>query len=125
MAKMRTKLPRTLSPAVTPQRAARVYRLLLLLSSGPQDRERLTRRLRLDVRGFYRDLELLRTAGIEVTLTSGCYSLEGKVKDSVARLPLPDPHLTLGEALQLAKGRGPAPRKLRNMIGAIIRQRTV
>ena len=63
---------RTTSPAGTPSTAAhsgltaeriiRLYRLLRLLKA-PEKREALTRRLRVDVRGFYRDLESLRTPG--------------------------------------------------------------
>jgi hypothetical protein len=106
--------------AVTPERAARLYRLLRILAAGPQKREALVRRLRLDVRGFYRDLELLRTAGIEVPLQNRRYSLEEDADVAVARLPFPDPHLTLGEANALAKGRSKAHRKLREQIGQIV-----
>src|SRR5207253_231940 len=51
---------------LTPQRAARLYKLLILLGEGPQTRQFLLRRLKLDIRGFYRDLESLRALGIEV-----------------------------------------------------------
>ena len=51
--------------SLTSLRAARLYRLLTLLGTGPQTRGFLLRRLKLDVRGFYRDLEetALRAAG--------------------------------------------------------------
>ena len=52
------------SKPVTADRAARLYRLLQLLSRGPQPRATLIRRLRLNIRGFYRDLDLLRKAGV-------------------------------------------------------------
>jgi hypothetical protein len=39
----------------------------------------------------------------------------------VARLPFPDPVLTLGEAQQLAKGRSPAARKLKQQIDRIVK----
>src|SRR4051812_33616626 len=90
------------SKAVTPDRAARLYRLISLLGGAPQSRSVLIRKLRLDVRGFYRDLELLRTAGIEVPLSSGKYALAGELDDAIALLPFPDPRLTLGEAVQIA-----------------------
>jgi len=41
-------------------RAARLYRLLSMLGRGPQTRVALIRRLRLGLRGYYRDLEVLR-----------------------------------------------------------------
>lgn len=106
--------------AVTAERAARLYRLLRLLAAGPQTRGTLTRRLRLDVRGFYRDLELLRSAGIDLPLVNRRYTLAEDVDDAVARLPFPDPHLTLGEARQLAKGRTKAHQKLKAQVSQII-----
>jgi predicted DNA-binding transcriptional regulator YafY len=105
--------------AVTFERAARLYRLLGLLSRGPQRRDLLVRRLGLGVRGFYRDLDVLRKAGIVVTLESGRYILQGPASVAMARLPFPDPTLTLGEALELAKGRTPAHRKLAEQVKAI------
>jgi hypothetical protein len=120
MAKKRSTRPSPASRTVTAERAARLCRLLKLLATGPQTRSALTRRLRLDVRGFYRDLELLREAGIELTLARHRYALEGKADDAIARLPFPDPRLTLGEAQQLAKGRTLAHRKLKGQIDEII-----
>ncbi len=119
MAKKSSGPPET-PRAVTPERAARLYRLLHLLGSGPQTRAALARRLKLDVRGFYRDLELLRGAGIVVQFDGRHYSLQGAAAVAVARLPFPDPHLTLGEAQQLAKGRTKAHQKLKAQIAAII-----
>ncbi len=106
--------------AVTPERAARLHRLLRLLAAGPQKRETLTRRLKLDVRGFYRDLVVLREAGIAVSLEKGRYRLDEDADEAIARLPFPDPHLTLGEAIQLARGRSKAHRKLKDSIAAIV-----
>ena len=106
--------------AVTAERAARLYKLLKLLGSGPRTRTFLTRQLRLDIRGFYRDLELLRSAGIDVPLVEGRYSLSDAVGQSVARLPFPDPHLTLREAQDLAKGRSASHTKLKKQIAAIM-----
>src|SRR5437773_7449804 len=56
------------SPSVTRDRAARLCRLLRLLGTGSQTRANLLRRLDLDVRGFYRDLETLRKFDITVEL---------------------------------------------------------
>ena len=119
MAKQGKKTSPLLSRTVSAERAERLYRLLQLLGSGPQTRAGMTRRLRLDVRGFYRDLELLRSAGIVVPLRNRRYTLEGGLAAAKSRLPFPDPHLTLGEARQLAKGRTPAHRKLKQQIALI------
>jgi predicted DNA-binding transcriptional regulator YafY len=106
--------------AVSAERAERLYRLLQLLGTGPQSRASLIRRLRLDLRGFYRDLKLLRAAGIAVGLRNRRYTLEELVTAATSRLPFPDPHLSLGEATQLAKGRTAAHRKLKEQIAFII-----
>src|SRR5262245_6225528 len=109
MAKKQNKSP----GAVTSERAARLCRLLRLLDKGPQTRAALMKRLKLDVRGFYRDLESLRNAGIDVVLEKHRYRLGDDAEEAIARLPFPDPHLTLGEALQLAKGRTKSHRKIK------------
>jgi predicted DNA-binding transcriptional regulator YafY len=121
MARKRKKRTRLVSRTVSAERAARLYRLLKLLGDGSQTRMALTRSLRLDVRGFYRDLELLRAAGISVPLTNRRYGLAGTVEAATAKLPFPDPHLVLGEAIQLAKGRGPVHRKLKSQLRQIIK----
>jgi hypothetical protein len=120
MAKKRSIAPASASGAVTPERAARLYRLLRILAAGPQKREALIRKLRLDVRGFYRDLELLRAAGIEVPLQDRRYSLEEDADAAVSRLPFPDPHFSLGEVQLLARGRSKAHRKLKELIAQVI-----
>jgi predicted DNA-binding transcriptional regulator YafY len=119
MAKKRTKDLPAAARAVTLDRAARLYRLLLILSASARTRPALMQRLRLDIRGFYRDLELLRSAGIALPLIRGRYYLEEGLDKVLPRLPFPDPGLTLGEAMQLAKGRSRAHEKLRKQIARI------
>jgi hypothetical protein len=128
MAKKRTArrqppppVPAAERSAVTAERFSRLYRLVQYLAAGPKPRARLTHHLGIDVRGFYRDLELLRAAGIVVALDEGQYRLQGPAEEALARLPFPDPHLTLGEARQLALGRSAAHRHLRDHIGRVVR----
>jgi predicted DNA-binding transcriptional regulator YafY len=123
MAKKRSSLTPSPSKTVTPDRAARLYRLLRLLGTGPQTREALMRRLRLDVRGFYRDLEVLREAGIDIQLRDRRYTLENDEAEALSRLPFPDPHLNLGEAVELSKGRTASHRKLKQQINQIVEKR--
>jgi hypothetical protein len=104
---------------VTAERAARLYRLIRIVSQKPQTREMLRKRLRLDLRGFYRDLELLRESGIELPLVKRRYVLSEPMDQVLPQLPFPDPRLTLGDAVALAKGRTKAHRKLREIISAI------
>jgi hypothetical protein len=109
------------SLTLTAQRAARFYRLLTLLGDGPQTRQQLLRRLKIDVRGFYRDLETLKQLGIEVsTGDDNRYSLLGDLDDAMARLPFPDPGLNFRDVQQLAKGDTAAHRKLKQRINSIL-----
>jgi predicted DNA-binding transcriptional regulator YafY len=119
MAKKQSPTPRAAGVGVTPERFRRLYRLLGLLGEGAETRSTLLRRLHLDVRGFYRDLEALRAAGVPIEVARGRYSLAESAEAARDRLPFPDPHLTLSEARQVAKGRGAAHRKLRGQIGAL------
>jgi hypothetical protein len=119
MAKKPSTASQALVKTVTAERAGRLYQLLKLVGAKPRTRDELRRRLRLDIRGFYRDLELLRTAGIELVLVKRRYVLQEPVAEVLARLPFPDPRLTLGEAMQLARGRTKAHRKLKEQIAAI------
>jgi predicted DNA-binding transcriptional regulator YafY len=123
MAKQRGVPSAPPAKVVTSERAARLYRLLKFLGARPRTREAVAAHLGLGVRGFYRDLELLRHSGIEVPLVDRRYTLRGNVEEALARLPLPDPHLTLGEALELAKGRGRAHRKLKAQLALIVGRR--
>jgi hypothetical protein len=121
MASKRSAARRPETQAVTADRAARLYKLLRLLAIGPKKRDVLTKKLKLDVRGFYRDLDLLHRAGIAVALAQQRYTLEDDADDAIALLPFPDPRLTLGEARQLAKGRTKAHRKLQEQMGRIVK----
>lgn len=104
---------------VTPERAQRLFRLLNLLGQGPQSRLAITRKLRLAIRGFYRDLEVLHKVGISIKLASGRYHLESDLAASLEKLPFPDPALTLGEARLLARGRSTVHRKIKSMVDRI------
>src|SRR5713226_9441330 len=120
MAKKARLAPNAEQTAVTVERAARLYRLLHLLAESAPNRATLMRRLKLDVRGFYRDLELLRASGIVVEAQARRYRLVTSLDEALSRLPLPDPRLTLGECFVLARGRNPAHRKLREHLNRIM-----
>ena len=121
MAKKRK--PALSAAGVTPERFIRLFRMVKLLAGSAQTREALARRLKLDVRGFYRDLDLLRSSGVSVTLAAGRYTLEQDPDDALGLLPFPDPHLTLGAAKTLAKGRSPIHRTLAKTIARIVPSR--
>ena len=122
--KKRTVLPQAALAAaeragVTQERFARLVELLHLLADKPLTREVLTRRLKIDVRGFYRDLGLVRAAGVDVELADSRYHLGHSLEESLGMLPFPDPHLTLSEARLLAKGRTATHRKLHELLEQI------
>ena len=119
MAAKRSNRSYTAAGAVTSERAARLCRLVELLGKGPLSRDDVMRRLRIDIRSFYRDLEVLRGCGITLPLQGGRYHLKRPLADALGRLPFPDPLLNLAEATQLAKGTTPAHQKLRKLIGKI------
>lgn len=106
--------------SLTRDRAARLVRLLQQLAQGPQSRAALLRRLRLGVRGFYRDLQVLRSVGIAVDLQRGKYSLLLEPATALDQLPFPDPGLTLGEARDLARGRTAGHRKIKAQFESIL-----
>jgi HTH domain len=123
MGKQRPSRPAAAPPeraAVTAERFVRLYRLVRLLAKARQTREGLARKLNVDVRGFYRDLDLLRKAGVPIALSQGRYTLSESVEPALARLPFPDPHLTLGDARLLAKGRTKTHQYLKAQINAIL-----
>lgn len=108
--------------SLTSLRAARLYRLLTLLGTGPQTRSALLRRLKIDVRGFYRDLETLDLLGITVETIGEDpkYALDGAVDDALAKLPFPDPGLNVRDALQLSNGSTAAHRKLKQRVNSFL-----
>jgi predicted DNA-binding transcriptional regulator YafY len=111
------------SSSVSLERAARLHRLVEFLGGGPRTRQIILKKLKIDIRTFYRDLELLRDCKIEVSLEARKYALVMFAKDALLMLPFPDPCLTLGEAQQLAKGRSKIHQKLRDLLKQIVKTR--
>ena len=109
---------------LTAPRAARLYKLLALLGDGPQIRRALLLRMKVDVRGFYRDLEFLRGLRIDISLgPDNRYSLPIPLDDALARLPFPDPGLSVRDVLQLCNGSTSAHRKLKQSVATILQSR--
>jgi hypothetical protein len=123
MAKKIVQRPRGRSRSVTAARVARLYRFIRLLADGPVARSVLLRRLGLNQRGFYRDIELLRAVGVRVQPNEGRYTLVPAFDSAVDLLPFPDPRLSLGEAQRLAKGPTAAHRALRERVQQITKSK--
>src|SRR5260370_40499322 len=104
MARARTIARQTQAGGITVERAARLYRILAALRSGPKTRAELLAHLQMDVRGYYRDLEKLRELGVSFALRDRKYRLAMPFAEAMSRLPFPDPQLNVREAMELAKG---------------------
>ena len=118
---MGRKKPTPAPITLTAQRAARLYKLLALLGEGPLTRRSLLSRLKIDVRGFYRDLEALRGFRIEIGLgLDNRYALPLKLDEALARLPYPDPGLSVRDVLQLCNGSTAAHRKLKQSVSSFL-----
>ena len=118
---MMAKKNTTGAAALTPSRLERLYKLLTLIAAQARSRDLLSKRLKIDVRGFYRDIEYLRSLDIEIGNENDRYYLVGNLDDALSQLPFPDPGLSLQEALLLARGRTEAHRRLRTRIDHLIR----
>ena len=105
---------------ITAERAARLYKLLTILSDGPQGRGPLLKKLKLNARGFYRELELLRNRGVSVDPVGAKYHLVGDLDAALAKLPVPDLKLSVREALVLAKGPTAAHRRLQSQLSTLL-----
>jgi biotin operon repressor len=105
---------------ITRDRAVRVCKMLTLLSDGPKRRETLIKKLKLNERGFYRELELLRAHGITVDPDGSRYHLLCDLDSALAKLPVPDLKLNIREALILAKGPTSAHRKLQSHLNHLL-----
>ncbi len=118
---MGRKKPTPAPITLTAQRAARLYKLLALLGEGPLTRRSLLSRLKIDVRGFYRDLVALRGFRIEIGLgLDNRYALPLKLDEALARLPYPDPGLSVRDVLQLCNGSTAAHRKLKQSVNSFL-----
>lgn len=115
------KTPVVPASSVSLERAARLYRLVEYLGAGARTRAQILSKLRIDIRTFYRDLELLRDSSIEVALDNRKYSLVLSAPDALVALPFPDPCLTLGEAQQISRGRSRIHQKIRDLLKQIVK----
>ena len=110
---MPTTRPDDDMPTLTASRVTRLFTFLNLVAGTPRMRSVILKKLKIDVRSFYRDLEVLRTLDIVITTEGERYSLTTPLSDALARLPFPDPCLSFQEALTLANGRTDAHKKLK------------
>jgi hypothetical protein len=78
--------------------------------------------LRIGLRTFYRELELLKRCGVKVRQRSKLYFLLPTAEEAEGRLPLPDPELSFAEMVELARCDCPAGRRLADLLAAMFKQ---
>ena len=107
---------------ITLQRAARLHRLVRFLAAAPRSRPAILSELRIGLRTFYRELELLKRCGVKVRFRSKVYTLSATVEQAEGRLPFPDPQLSFAEMAELAQCDCPAGRRLADLLAEVINQ---
>ena len=100
---------------ISHERASRLYRLVKILAESPVGRAQLVKRLKVGLRTFYRDVDLLRECAIEIETQRGGYRLGCSLDEALLRVPFPDPELTFGEIVILMKGRSGSHVKVRKL----------
>src|SRR4051794_18378876 len=105
---------------ITLGRAARLHRLVTVLAASPQTREAVLNELRIGLRTFYRELELLKRCGVKVQQKEKAYRLLSTAEQAEGRLPFPDPQLSFAEMAELARCPGDAGRRLSEMLSSVI-----
>ena len=108
---------------ITLQRAARLHRLVRFLAEAPRNRMAVLTELRIGVRTFYREWELLRRCGVKVRQRSRLYSLLTTAEQAEGRLPFPDPQLSFAEMAELARCDCAAGRRLGALLAEVIERR--
>jgi hypothetical protein len=78
--------------------------------------------LRIGLRTFYRELELLKRCGVKVRLRAKVYQLLATADQAEGRLPFPDPQLSFAEMAELAQCDCPAGRRLAALLTEVINQ---
>jgi predicted DNA-binding transcriptional regulator YafY len=104
---------------ITLQRASRLYRLVRFLTQA-RKRPEILAELRLGLRTFYRELELLKRCGIKVSYKTKIYQLAPTTDAAEGRLPFPDPQLTFSEMAELARHPGPVAKRLAELLETVI-----
>lgn len=107
---------------ITLGRAARLHRLVMLLAEGPRSREAVLDALRIGLRTFYRELELLKRCGVKIQHRNKAYTLQATAAQAEGRLPFPDPQLSFAEMQELARCPGDAGRRLAALLESVIHQ---
>ncbi len=106
---------------ITLQRAARLHRLVAFLAGIPRPRADVLAHLRIGLRTFYRELDLLKKCGVKVKHKAKLYHLMSTSEEAEGRLPFPDPQLSFAEMAELSRCDCPAGRRLAELLASVVR----
>jgi hypothetical protein len=107
---------------ITLQRAARLHRFVRLLAGSPRTRAAILSELRIGLRTFYRELELLNRCAVKIRHKDRQYHLLPTAVEAEGRLPFPDPQLSFAEMAELAGCDCPAGRRLAELLASVVNQ---
>ena len=107
------------SVRITLQRAERLHRLVIFLAGTPRNRASILSELRIGLRTFYRELELLKRCGVKVCHKTKLYLLSATAAQAEGRLPFPDPQLSFAEMAELARCDCPAGERLAELLATV------
>src|SRR5271155_1932620 len=110
------------SVRITLHRAERLHRLVIFLAENPRNRASILSELRIGLRTFYRELELLKRCGVKVRHKTKQYMLLATAEQAEGRLPFPDPQLSFAEMAELARCDCPAGERLAELLGPVTEQ---
>ena len=104
--------------SLSPDRIRRLLRFIDLISKPKKRRRADHFTLRVSERTLFRDVSLLRDLGLELNVTApGQYGLTVSREEALEFIPCPDPHLNLGELIDLASQcNGPGAERLREVL---------
>ena len=115
---MKTTLRRQ-HASISRDRAARLFTLLKILEVEPANRRTLLKKLKVGMRTFYRDLDILRQWGIHVELDGRKYVLVAGGSPWIELLPFPDPELSFADAISLATAKSTGAKKIQALLGTL------
>jgi hypothetical protein len=93
----------------------------MLLAKAPRSRDEVLRELRIGLRTFYRELELVKKYGIKIRHRDHAYALLSSAAQAEGRLPFPDPQFSFAEMAELSRCPGAVGRRLADLLARVTR----
>ncbi len=106
---------------ITLPRAARLHRLVRFLAEKPRARSAILADLKIGLRTFYRELDLLNRCAVKIRYNLKLYHLVETASEAEGRLPFPDPQLSFAEMAELAQCPCPAGARLAELLASVMK----